>query len=126
MFFKTGFLKVSQYLKENTCIGLFNKIAGLQRDSNIDVFLLILRNFNFYRIPSVAASEHSDPHLSKDAGLSQRLEFSSFTLFSSSSNLEGSSLIICESSFRKSLSSFNSLISNSWSFTVSLLPLHFS
>ena len=49
---KKLFLKISQYSQENTCVGVsFNKTAGLKpckflkRDSNVGVFLWILRNF---------------------------------------------------------------------------------
>ena len=56
------FLKISQNSKENTCVGvsflITLQVSGLQlylkRDSDTDVFLWILRNFQeylFYRTP---------------------------------------------------------------------------
>ena len=61
------FLKISQYSQENNCVGVsflimlqaFRPATLLKRDSNIGVFLRILRTFKeqlFYRTPPLAAS----------------------------------------------------------------------
>ena len=43
IFFKIGVLKNFANSQEHTCVGVsFNKIAGLQRDSNTDPFISIL------------------------------------------------------------------------------------
>ena len=39
MFFKIGFLKISQYSQEKTCVGAsFKKVAGLKKETRTQVF----------------------------------------------------------------------------------------
>ena len=58
MFFKLGFLKVSQISLEKICVGVsFDKVAGLKAQMFSCEICKNFENIFFYRTPRVAASE---------------------------------------------------------------------